>query len=597
MPYEMNREDVFGLAAATGAETKQKGDELFWKWCPYCHGGEHQDKDTFSVNLETGTFKCFRVGCGKQGHFVELARDFRYPLDFGNGKRQLEYKQLPQRPITVRDGAVAYMAKRGISREVVERYKITTQKDNSKILAFPFYDADGILQFVKYRNTAYQKGRDKNKEWCERDTKPILFGMWQCKDFGELVITEGQIDSLTLAECGIANAVSVPTGAKGFTWVTHCWDWLMKFESVVVFGDYENGTVTLVSELSKRLPKLKVVQEQYYLGEKDANAILQKYGKQAVVEAVNSAEIQPIKRIKQLADVKKIDTSTLPRVRTNISEIDRIIGGIFFGQVALLTGKRGEGKSTFMSQIVAEALEQGHKVLAYSGELTDYQFRNWLDMQLAGGHNIKTSQNQFGDDVYTLPSETADRIAEWYRNSAYIYDNNAIDNEDEFEGILDTVERGIQRYGINFVCIDNLMTALDVDIKDDLYRSQSKFVQRLKKIATKYDVAVLLVAHPKKTQGDFSNDDVSGSGDITNRVDVVMSYSRPKDDDVDHDGELIITKNRLTGILVWPKDPIRLSYSKKSRRITSARYGEPLRRYAWESQQWVDLDDGVQLPF
>ncbi|MFR5790588.1 MAG: hypothetical protein ACLUFA_09425 [[Clostridium] leptum] len=59
----------------------------------------------------------------------------------------------------------------------------------------------------------------------EKDTKPILFGMKQCVDFGTLVITEGQIDSLTLADCGIKNAASV-TGALGFTWLENCWDWI-----------------------------------------------------------------------------------------------------------------------------------------------------------------------------------------------------------------------------------------------------------------------------------------------------------------------------------------------------------------------------------
>lgn len=61
------------------------------------------------------------------------------------------YRSLPQPKIEVRNKAVEYMAKRGISREIVERYKITTRKDNDNILVFPFYDADEILQFVKYR--------------------------------------------------------------------------------------------------------------------------------------------------------------------------------------------------------------------------------------------------------------------------------------------------------------------------------------------------------------------------------------------------------------------------------------------------------------
>ncbi|MGO5328750.1 AAA family ATPase, partial [Oscillospiraceae bacterium LCP21S3_A1] len=101
-----------------------------------------------------------------------------------------------------------------------------------------------------------------------------------------------------------------------------------------------------------------------------------------------------------------------------------------------------------------EALNQGLRVLAYSGELPDYHFRRWLDMQLAGPQNVETSYNQFSDAVYRLPEDVTEQIGEWYRGRAYIYDNNAVDDEDA--ALLDTVEQAVCRYGINLVCIDNL---------------------------------------------------------------------------------------------------------------------------------------------
>ncbi len=88
-------------------------------------------------------------------------------------------------------------------------------------------------------------------------------------------------------------------------------------------------------------------------------------------------------------------------------------------------------------------------------------------------------------------------------------------------------------------------------MNDNLYQAQSAFVHRLKRIAVKYDVAVILVAHPRKTKENFTNDDVSGSGDITNRVDTVLAYSRNGDKhlDEDCDSHLVVTKNRLLGKL------------------------------------------------
>lgn len=595
MPYELRQADIHGLATKLNAETRTKGSELFFKYCPFCHGSG-KDKDTFSINLETGQFKCFRASCGRQGHFVQMARDFGYRLEYTQNATTRKYRKLPNMEIDVRPAAVKYMESRGISRIITEQYQITTHKDNQNILVFPFLDDIGNLQFIKYRNAKFRPGKDKNKEWAEKDTMPILFGMWQCVDYGTLVITEGQLDSLSLAEAGIPNAVSVPNGAKGFTWLEHCWDWITRFEEVIVFGDCENGKITLVDELAKRLPMpVRVVRMDCYLGEKDANAILQKYGKDTLLDAVAKAVIQPLAHIKELADVETVDIYNLEHISTGINEIDRVLGGLYFGQVILLTGKRGEGKSTFMSQLIVEALDQGYKTLAYSGELADYHFKRWLDFQTAGPDNVVVNTNSYGDETYLLHNETVEKINDWYRGQAYIYDNNVVE-DDEFEGLLQTVEKAICRYGIRFVCIDNLMTAMDVDMKDDLYRAQSTFVRRLKQIAMRYNIAVVLVAHPRKTNGNMNDaDEVSGSGDISNRVDVVLRYAREPDDSI-FKGTVAVFKNRLTGRLALRDEEIKLFYSNSTKRITSAT-GNANKEYGWIKNSFVEIPETEDLPF
>ena len=113
------------------------------------------------------------------------------------------------------------------------------------------------------------------------------------------------------------------------------------------------------------------------------------------------------------------------------------------------------------------------------------------------------------------------------------------------------------------------MTAIDVGAKDDLYLSQSRFVKKLKRIATKWDVFILVVAHPRKESSkELSNDSVSGSSDITNAVDIVLTYSRNTGEDKDTYQSLIgVTKNRLTGKLLLNQNRIKVSYSSKSKRI------------------------------
>lgn len=561
--YDFKSKDVFDFASFIGAETKQKGNELFFKYCPQCHGGGN-DKDTFSVNLQTGAFKCFRASCDYHGHFVELARDFAYKLD---DEQERKYRRLPQPKIESKPKAIEYLESRGISADVARRYKITTQTNNENILVFPFYDDQGILQFVKYRKMNFDKRFDKNKEWCEAETMPILFGMAQCEDFTRLVITEGQIDSLSLSTCGIKNAVSVPTGALGFTWLANCWDWVNKFQEIVVFGDYEKGKITLIETLEKRLQmKVKCVRPQDYLCEKDANDILRKYGKEAIIRAVEGAELRDVKYVKRLATVEAVNLRDLPKIRTGIRPLDRVCGGLLRGHVVLLSGKRGEGKSTFMSQLVAEAIEQDNAVFVYSGELPNYHFKNWLDLQIAGANHICTTRNEYNDEEYYLTEGCVKKINAWYYDKAFIFDNSAV-SDDEYEGLIKVMVDAICRYDIKLVCIDNLMTAMDSDPNADIYRQQSAFVKNLEKLAQQYDVAIILVAHPKKTNAAFDNDTVSGSSDITNAVSFVFNYQRAAEND-ECDSYLMITKNRMNGKLLTGDNAIPLYYSEKSKRIS-----------------------------
>ena len=495
--YSFKEEDAYDFAKHVGAQIKRHGDELrFTQYCPYCHGGNgnKRDKDTFSINLRTGQFKCLRSSCGITGNMITLARDF----DFNLGAQVMEYYQprkqyrklkTPDKPIVPKEPAVKYMESRGISDEITHEYEITTQKEHDNVLVFPFYDETGKMQFVKYRKTDFDKAKDKNKEWCEHDCKPILFGMKQCKDFTRLVITEGQLDSLSVATAGIANAVSVPNGAKGFTWVPYCYDWVNKFQEIVVFGDFENGHMTLLQELKQRFPnKIKHVREADYQGCKDANELLQKHGRESVQLAIENAEYEPIKRVVELADVEAVDIYKLKKLDSTINECNRLLyGGLPFGGVVLVIGKPGEGKSTYASQIIARSVEAGHKSFAYSGELPNYLFKSWIDFQIAGPQHIIETKNRFGDVSRKISNQNQQLINNWYRGKIFLYDSRNIDG-DEKENLCETIQRTILQYGVDVILIDNLMTAIDLDEErgTDKYEKQSLFMKKLARMALQY---------------------------------------------------------------------------------------------------------------
>lgn len=601
--YEFQADDAYRFVHEIGAIAKPSGNELKFDRCPYCLGGSGSKKDrgTFSINLRTGQFKCLRASCNAHGNMITLAKDFDFSLgtdvdEYYNRKKQFRNIHKKEKPIS-KPAAVAYMESRGISEEITKKYNITTQKDQDNILVFPFYDENNILQFVKYRKTDFNKNKDRNKEWCEKDCKPILFGMNQCDMSNKtLILTEGQIDSLSVTESGIANAVSVPTGAKGFTWIPYCWDFLSQFSKLVVFGDFERETISLLDEMQKRFNgTITHVRPQDYRGCKDANEILQQYGKEAVRYAVDNAVQVQNPKIKKLADVKRVELSSMRKISTGIESLDRILGGFYFGQVVLLTGERGFGKSTLVSQFGTFAINEGYNTMFYSGELMDWYFKAWIEYQIAGDRNINALASNLGYKSYSVDRNVLPELEEWYSDKAYIYDNGIIE-EDEEETLLETLESSIMQYDCRVLVIDNLMTAISDDITSDLYRQQTRFVRKLTILAKRYDVLIFLIVHPRKSNGsEFGNDDVAGSSNITNLVDVVMRYGKSKDDHQDSNTRILqIYKNRLTGRT--NREGIRLYFEESSKRISDKENFFDW-ELGWENHDFRNLRDDEDIPF
>lgn len=621
--YEFQKNDAYRFADEQKIQYKTRGDELQFFYCPYCKGGQHKDKGTFSINLKTGAFCCQRSSCGAKGNMLTLHKDFGFSLgadvdNFYSGGRFRRFKA-PEGGFIPRPSSIKYLAGRGISERVTRLYEITTRADNENVMVFPFYDDNGILWFIKYRNTEFKKGDSGSKEWCEANRKPILFGMNHCNlDNKTLVMTEGQIDSLSCAEAGIENAVSVPTGKNGFTWIPYCWTFLGKFEELVVFGDNENGNITLLEDMKNRFHgRIKVVRNDDYKGCKDANELLIKYGKEAVRQAVNNAEPIPVNHVKDLSEVTSIDLTQLEKMSTGFGFLDRLLsGGFYFGQLVLLTGKRGEGKSTLGSQFAVQALKQHLNVFLYSGEMADWNVKSWIDFQVAGNRYISTSQSGYSYS-YFIKSDNLQKIEGWYKNHIWLFDNEDYTDEEGNEDtnqIFTALKASIEQYNVRFAVIDNLMTAIDFD-NTDLNIQQTRFVQELKNIAKRYNIIVVLIAHPRKegtTGKNFSSDDVSGSSNITNLTDTIIKYSRAKQieeyttskgevkereiEDPDNPDRVIsVHKNRFSG--KTDAAGVKVYFQESSKRISENKNIFDW-NVGWESGSgFVKTDEMDSLPF
>ena len=363
-----------------------------------------------------------------------------------------------------------------------------------------------------------------------------------------------------------------------------------------MFGDYENGHITLLDKMQEKFNgTVKHVRPEDYKDCKDANEILRKHGKQAIKDAIQNAVIVQNPMIIKMSSVKRKSMAEMENIDTGLSKLNRILGGFFFGQLVILTGERGLGKSTMGSQFFIQAIEQGYTGFYYSGELMDWYVQDWLERQMAGAKYINTMQSNLGFTTYSVDGQYLNTIQSWYDDKLFLYSNKNLsidDDAEEIETLPDTMLSAITQYGCRILFVDNLMTAIMDDESVDLYRKQSNFVKQLSMMAKRFNVLIILVAHPKKRNGTlFNNDDVAGSSNITNLADVVLRYDTPpQENPMEYSRMLQVTKNRLTGRVDFKG--IGLYFEDSSKRISESQFD-----FDWE-YGWTRLDPewSEQLP-
>lgn len=380
------------------------------------------------------------------------------------------------------------------------------------------------------------------------------------------------------------NAVTLDFGA-GFHNFKDCLPFLKAFPGVFVAIEDKEIAGCITSALEEHAPSVPVIlpREGAFGGSKSVREVLQAGGQEAVDRLLVGAKERPIQGVLNLADVEEVDLLHQPTVLSGIYELDKRIGGFYGSELSIWTGKRGGGKSTLLGQILLEAVNQGHTVCAYSGELSAWRFKSWIMLQAAGADNIEATYDRLTDKTfYGVRKEAKRKINEWWDGKFYLYDNKIATASDE-NSIIEMFEFVERRYGACVFLVDNLMTARFSTSKDsDFYRAQSNFTGRLVEFAKKYECHVHLVAHPRKTQNLNDADDVGGSGDITNRADNVFSLERLSEKEARERGYqtvLRVLKNRSFGETV----SIGMNYDDTSRRFYKAD-GNPHKKYKWEAR-------------
>ena len=532
--------------------------------------------------------------------------------------KNYRYPYITEQSFNNRKDVEEYLGKRGLSIATLDHFGI--KEDEHENIVFEFFDADNMLLSVKLRPSHRIKPPEPKMFWQNgSDNCPLLFNVNRVNFEQPLVITEGNIDAMSVFEAGYYNVVSIPGGVQDTKWIEFNYKFLENFSQFIVWTDNDEAGQQGRQKIVKRLGEynckivtptddvLDVIESYYqqydansHIRKADANNVLIACGGGMILNLLKTAKEIENPKVKRLMDYDEQQLQDLPRISTGFKAIDRVMYGNFENSLTILTGKAGSGKSTLLNQFfIAEPLEAGERVLIYSGELpARILLGNILRPLASRRHIIELDNGEDQPKGYKVTTEASKAIKSYYRDGLFVFDDL-----DELEtnggGLLEAMEYSYKCYGITSYVIDNLMT---VDMRgvqgESKMDCQIQFVKRLKKFTREYPVKVLLVAHARKLasgQSDVGLDDISGASEIVKLCDRCYDI-RPINNGDDADAfspstKISVVKDRQAG-RVGAK--FELYFDECSSRIYT---DEPERdkQYAWERDLWRQKKE-IQYP-
>ena len=578
--------------------------------CPY----HHEKTPSFIYNPKAHNFHCF--GCGttvdiidvlmQKGHtFIGackiLFEEAGIPYSFGKEgvKTKAEYKYPHDEGYSIED-IKGYWNRRGITDDTMQFLNVTGDGRGNTV--FRYYDTNDVLTMVKYR-PARTIPKGETKIWCQKgaDTTPLLFNMNRINTSQPLLIVEGEADLMSAVEAGYFNTVSVPLGCQNMHWIEECWDWLEQFKEIIVAFDNDKAGTEARKQVLYRLGTWRtkyIDYPPYYEHDgkriltKDMNDVLQAFGSSYVLSMILSAKEVPVSSVVDFSDVDDLDVSEMTGIKTGLKPLDKELIRLFDGTLTILSGRPGSGKTSLIDQAIANAMDDGNSVFLFSKEMPERMSSNWFNFILAGRRNLVEKVSGDGEPYSVVSFKAKEKIREYYKNKLFIYKDS---EPNDIESVMRSMEDCVRKYGVKLLVIDNLMM-LDLECtEENKNTAQTTLVNNLIKFASKFNVSVVLIAHPRKTadmRSDIEMYDIAGTSNIINlamrSIGLRRVSKQEKEDPNNKYGKynvvLTIMKDRLLG-----KADVQMGlyYDVKSRRFFTD-YEEFDHQYAWDGNVYTD---------
>ena len=382
---------------------------------------------------------------------------------------------------------------RGISKQTLDdlnvsegpEYMPQTGKSEMTIM-FNYFMGNDLIN-VKYRD-----GRKNFKLF--KGAEKVFYNINSIVGYDSCIIVEGEMDVLAFHEAGIKNVVSVPNGAtlnsNNLDYLDNCIDYLEDKTKIILAVDADEAGQALRREFIRRLGA-----EQCYTvdfnGNKDANDYLMEHGAEKLRSVVSEAKQVPLEGVSTLRDIEGelidfVHNGFKPGFQVGLENFDKIFS-TYTGQFITVTGIPSSGKSDFVDQMcVGYNKNYGWKT-AFASPENKPNYLHAHKLVRKSWEGMPTSADVGGD--------------KWKKVTDQVNENFFFIDMDRYslEEVLKKGAELVKRKGIKCLVIDpfNKVRAMHTGT-DDVNKYTMEYLTMIEMFAKKYDVLVLVVAHPTK---------------------------------------------------------------------------------------------------
>ena len=460
--------------------------------CPMCshtRKTENKKKKCASYDWERGLGTCHN--CNKTFQLHTFKR--RGTAD--KVYERPDFSAKTHKPVSSK--VVEWFNGRGISQRTLEDLNVSegpefmpqTSKEENTIKFN--YMMGGELINIKYRD-----GRKNFKLY--KGAEKIFYNIDSIVGHSFCVITEGELDVLALHEAGISNAISVPNGAtlgtNNLDYLDNCIDYFSGIEKVIIAVDNDEPGQALRQELIRRLGA-EVCYTCYFDDCKDANEYLLKYGSERLSKTIEDARPVPLENVTTFKDIESdvtdfVENGFKPGFQIGLRNFDEIFS-TYTGQFITVTGIPSSGKSDFVDQMVIGYNQQYSWKTAFASPENAPTYLH--------AHKLMRKAWQ------GMPSKSDIGKDKWEQTTEYINDNFFFIDMERYtlDSVLKKGAELVKRKGIKCLVIDPFNKVRDLDSNNgDVNVYTLEYLTKIEMFAKKYDVLVIIVAHPTKMYKD-----------------------------------------------------------------------------------------------